>query len=73
MIIVIILYYTFFIAIENKFWLKVESFWTKAAIRKSKETNDYYKYGYVPKPGVGIVQVGIVANKVQSLSKSIET
>jgi methyl-accepting chemotaxis protein len=42
-------------------------------IRKSKETNDYYKYGYVSKPGVGMVQVGIIANKVQSLSKSIET
>jgi methyl-accepting chemotaxis protein len=42
-------------------------------IRKSKETNDYYKYGYVSKPGVGMVQIGIIANKVQSLSKSIET
>lgn len=42
-------------------------------IRKSKETNDYYKYGYVSKPEVGMVQVGIIANKVQSLSKSIET
>jgi len=42
-------------------------------IRKSKETNDYYKYGYVSKQGIGMVQVGIIANKVQSLSKSIET
>ncbi|WP_160685538.1 methyl-accepting chemotaxis protein [Clostridium sp. C2-6-12] len=41
-------------------------------IRKSKETNDYYKYGYVSKPGIGMVQIGIIANKVQSLSKSIE-
>lgn len=41
-------------------------------IRKSKETNDYYKYGYVSKPGVGMVQIGVIANKVQSLSKSIE-
>lgn len=42
-------------------------------IRKSKETNDYYKYGYVSKSGIGMVQIGIIANKVQSLSKSIET
>lgn len=42
-------------------------------IRKSKETNDYYKYGYVSKPGGGMVQIGLIANKVQSLSKSIET
>ncbi|OOM73399.1 methyl-accepting chemotaxis protein McpB [Clostridium puniceum] len=42
-------------------------------IRKSKETNDYYKYGYVSKTGVGMVQIGLIANKVQSLSKEIET
>jgi len=41
-------------------------------IRKSKETNDYYKYGYVSKIGIGMVQIGLIANKVQSLSKEIE-
>ena len=42
-------------------------------IRKSKETNDYYKYGYVSKSGIGMVQIGIIANKVQSLSKAVDT
>lgn len=41
-------------------------------IRKSKETNDYYKYGYVSKIGTGMVQVGIIANKVQKLNQSVD-
>ncbi|AQS09771.1 methyl-accepting chemotaxis protein McpB [Clostridium saccharobutylicum] len=41
-------------------------------IRKSRETNNYYKYGYVRKNDGGMVQVGILANKVQSLSTSLE-
>jgi methyl-accepting chemotaxis protein len=41
-------------------------------IRKSRETNDYYKYGYVGTSGNGMVQVGIIANKVQILSESVD-
>jgi methyl-accepting chemotaxis protein len=41
-------------------------------IRKSKETNDYYKYGYVSKSGLGMVQIGIIANKVQKLSQAVD-
>ncbi|MHC1684334.1 MAG: methyl-accepting chemotaxis protein [Clostridiaceae bacterium] len=41
-------------------------------IRKSRETNDYYKYGYVVRPGAGMVQIGIISNKVQKLSESID-
>lgn len=32
-------------------------------IRKSRETNDYYKYGYIGTSGNGMVQVGVIANK----------
>ncbi|AKN34191.1 chemotaxis protein [Clostridium carboxidivorans P7] len=42
-------------------------------IRKSRENNNYYKYGYVRKPDGGIVQIGILANKVQKLNASVET
>ncbi len=42
-------------------------------IRKSRETNDYYKYGYVKMPNGGIVQVGILANKIQALRESLQT
>lgn len=42
-------------------------------IRKSRENNNYYKYGYVRKPDGGIVQVGVLANKVQKLNASVET
>ncbi|AWK51687.1 methyl-accepting chemotaxis protein [Clostridium beijerinckii] len=41
-------------------------------IRKSRETNDYYKYGYVGQSGIGMVQIGIISNKVQSLSESVD-
>lgn len=41
-------------------------------IRKSRETNNYFKYGYVRKNDGGLVQVGILANKVQALSESLE-
>lgn len=41
-------------------------------IRKSKETNDYYKYGYVSKNGVGMIQIGMIANKVQKLSQAVD-
>lgn len=41
-------------------------------IRKSRETNNYYKYGYVRKNDGGIIQIGILANKVQDLSESLE-
>jgi methyl-accepting chemotaxis protein len=41
-------------------------------VRKSRETNDYYKYGYVGKPGIGSVQIGIVSNAVQGLGKSVD-
>ena len=41
-------------------------------IRKSTESNDYYKYGYVSQNGVGMVQVGLIANKVQKLSQAVD-
>ncbi|KZL92086.1 methyl-accepting chemotaxis protein [Clostridium magnum] len=41
-------------------------------IRKSRENNNYYKYGYIRKNDGGIVQIGILANKVQKLSASLE-
>lgn len=36
-------------------------------IRKSRENNNYYKYGYVKIPNGGMVQVGILANKIQTM------
>ncbi|PAB59552.1 methyl-accepting chemotaxis protein [Anaeromicrobium sediminis] len=36
-------------------------------IRKSRETNDYYKYGYVEKKNGGMIQVGILANNINEL------
>lgn len=41
-------------------------------IRKSRENDNYYKYGYVRKNDGGMVQIGILANKVQKLSANIE-
>lgn len=41
-------------------------------IRKSRENDNYYKYGYVRKDDGGIVQIGILANKVKKLSGSLE-
>ncbi|MFU0823616.1 methyl-accepting chemotaxis protein [Clostridium sp.] len=41
-------------------------------IRKSRETNDYYKYGYVRKKDGGMVQIGILSNKIQELSESLD-
>ncbi len=41
-------------------------------IRKSRETNNYYKYGYIRKNDGGIIQIGILANKVQALSEALE-
>jgi methyl-accepting chemotaxis protein len=37
-------------------------------IRKSLSSEDYYKYGYVKNPNGGIIQVGIIANRIQELS-----
>ncbi|SEG15287.1 methyl-accepting chemotaxis protein [Caloramator fervidus] len=34
-------------------------------IRKSRENNNYYKYGYIKNPKGGMIQVGILANKIQ--------
>lgn len=42
-------------------------------IRKSRENNNYYKYGYIRKSDGGIIQIGMLANKVQALSASLET
>ncbi|OBR91913.1 methyl-accepting chemotaxis protein McpB [Clostridium ragsdalei P11] len=42
-------------------------------IRKSTDSNDYYKYGAVKDPIGGMVQVGIIANKVQKLTDSLKT
>ncbi|MCY6484346.1 methyl-accepting chemotaxis protein [Clostridium aestuarii] len=41
-------------------------------LRKSRETNDYYKYGYVIRPDGGMIQIGILANKVNELRTSLE-
>lgn len=38
-------------------------------IRKSRENNNYYKYGYTLKPNGGMIQVGILANEVNSLTQ----
>jgi methyl-accepting chemotaxis protein len=40
-------------------------------IRKSTETNDYYKYGYIKRSNGGVIQIGILANKIQSFSDSV--
>ncbi|CAH2211784.1 methyl-accepting chemotaxis protein [Tepidibacter aestuarii] len=40
-------------------------------IRKSRETDNYYKYGYIKVPNGGMIQVGILANKVEGLKKSL--
>lgn len=41
-------------------------------IRKSRETNDYFKYGSIKKSDGGIVQIGILANKVKVLTSNLE-
>ncbi|MCT4508252.1 MAG: methyl-accepting chemotaxis protein [Tepidibacter sp.] len=41
-------------------------------IRKSRETDDYYKYGYIKMPNAGMIQVGILANKLEDLKKSLD-
>lgn len=41
-------------------------------IRKSRETNNYYKYGYVRKKDGGMVQIGILSNKIQELSEKLD-
>lgn len=38
-------------------------------IRQSRETNDYYKYGYVLNPKGGMVQIGLLANNVNDLTE----
>lgn len=40
-------------------------------IRKSRETDNYYKYGYIKVPNGGMIQVGILANKVEGLKKAL--
>lgn len=40
-------------------------------IRKSKETGDYYKYGYVKRSDGGVIQIGILANKIQTFTDSV--
>jgi methyl-accepting chemotaxis protein len=40
-------------------------------IRKSTETNDYYKYGYVRRSSGGVIQIGILANKIQGFTDSV--
>jgi len=42
-------------------------------IRKSDEGNNYYKYGCLKDPSGGIVQIGILANKVEKLTNELET
>ncbi|SHH46469.1 methyl-accepting chemotaxis protein [Tepidibacter thalassicus] len=40
-------------------------------VRKSKLSQDYYKYGAVALDNGGIVQVGIIANKIESIKSNI--
>ncbi|BCN32276.1 methyl-accepting chemotaxis protein [Anaeromicropila herbilytica] len=40
-------------------------------IRQSRETGDYYKYGYVGKKGIATVQIGIISNSTQDLYNEI--
>ncbi|MGB9813931.1 MAG: methyl-accepting chemotaxis protein [Thermovenabulum sp.] len=40
-------------------------------IRKSKTSDNYYKYGYVKMPDGGFVQIGILATNVQKLFEDI--
>ena len=40
-------------------------------IRKSRETDDYYKYVYVKRSSGGVIQVGVLANKIQSFTDSV--
>ncbi|BDR67651.1 methyl-accepting chemotaxis protein [Clostridium tetani] len=40
-------------------------------IRKSKKTSNYYKYGYIKKSDGGMVQIGILSNKIQKLTDSL--
>ncbi|SHH32354.1 methyl-accepting chemotaxis protein [Tepidibacter thalassicus] len=42
-------------------------------IRKSRETGDYYKYGYVKMENGGMVQIGILANRIHELRASLES
>ena len=41
-------------------------------IRKSSKSNNYYKYGAIRKADGGIIQIGILANKVQKLTSNLE-
>lgn len=40
-------------------------------IRKSLTDNNYYKYGYIKNPTGGILQIGIIANRIQTLSEQL--
>lgn len=41
-------------------------------VRKSDENSNYYKYGCLKDPSGGMVQVGILANKVKKLTNELE-
>jgi len=42
-------------------------------IRKSAKGDNYYKYGYINNVSGGMVQIGVLANKVQKLTDSLKT
>lgn len=42
-------------------------------IRKSTKGSNYYKYGYISDVSGGMVQIGVLANKVQKLTDSLKT
>ncbi|MCD2347123.1 methyl-accepting chemotaxis protein [Clostridium guangxiense] len=42
-------------------------------IRKSVDNNNYYKYGYIRNSSGGLVQIGILANKVQKLTDDLRS
>lgn len=41
-------------------------------IRKSRETGNFYKYGYVKLPDGGMVQIGLLANKIEEMKRNID-
>lgn len=52
--------------------LKNEKSELMEAIRKSSVGDNYYKYGYIANQNGGMVQIGVLANKVQKLSENLQ-
>ncbi|WP_315119202.1 methyl-accepting chemotaxis protein [uncultured Clostridium sp.] len=41
-------------------------------VRKSIVEDNYYKYGYIRKNGGGVIQIGILANRIEEMSNSMD-